>query len=144
MDTGNPVFARILPDIIRNHGSLEKNPQLIAGLRNYYKEPEIISLLIELLKHKSFKVRRSAADILVNITKTDFSRVSENWKQTSKLISEKHIQKWSKPDNHSDGISSSDCSGHYDNSNHLDTGIGLELPSELQGAPVKNINLTHQ
>jgi len=132
LETGHAIFSRILPDVIRNHRNLEKNPQLVAGLHHYYKEPQIIAVLMELLKHASFRVRDIAAGNLISIAKTDFSLVTKEWRRASKLIRAKRKHKKIKPAIHSDGISLSDCRDHYDSSEHLDTGIGLQIPPELK------------
>lgn len=135
METGHPKLARILPEIIRNHNNLETNPQLIAGLRYYSKEPQIITVLMELLKHENYRVREIAAGNLVSIAKTDFSITKRDWKKASKLIKAPRKHRRIKPYNHADAVSSSDCKGHYDNSEHQDTGIGLEIPPEIKCKP---------
>lgn len=88
---------------------------------------ESIEPLSEALKDEDNHVRQWAAEALIQLAKDDFSLLTGKWKKVRKLIQSTHKDIYK-------GISEtySDCNNHKDQTKHIDTGIGLEIPPELK------------
>jgi HEAT repeat protein len=84
-----------------------------------------VEALVELLYRPDMQSRTTAAKVLMRIVSSDFRSMGSRWKEISQLIRNPH----------EDFIEGKSCSGdyeHYDSEVHTDTGIGLEIPPELQ------------
>lgn len=137
-ESDNPQIIRLLPSLLFSNeieefsdtgGSIAKKYRgdFCRAIEKFGKSqnPLIAKTLIELLDHGSIEIRSSAASSLIEIAKTDFSLVSNEWKRASKLITRRHWQV-------SDHFDNLNCGIHSDRIDHTDSGIGLEIPKELR------------
>lgn len=91
-------------------------------------DPQGIKVLVYALKDKQIAVRQNAAVALIEIAKQNFSLIGKLWTKIKETIEAPHDdQKFGGID-----IDSAKCMTHYDTMQHTDTGIGLEIPPELQ------------
>lgn len=85
---------------------------------------DVVEPLLGLLSYRAIQVRKLAAETLIDLAKYDFSLVANHWAKISSLNRQAHHD-------HEDGVWEWSCEFHSDTIKHTDTGIGLEIPTEL-------------
>ncbi len=85
---------------------------------------DAVEPLLGLLSYRAIQVRKLAAETLVELAKINFSLVARHWEQIASMSRQAHHD-------HEDGVWEWSCEFHSDTIKHTDTGIGLEIPTEL-------------